>query len=62
LARAGVGKEILKNPSVLKGARVTFAALTYIGKHNKSKKAVDVEFVDNIELLEESAYRDEGKR
>ena len=47
---------------MLKGAKVTFAALTYIGKHNKSKKAVNVEFVDDIELLEESAGRGDGGR
>lgn len=55
LVRAGVSKNITNNPSVLKGARVTFAALTYIGRHNKSKKAVDVEFTDGVRRLEDAA-------
>lgn len=51
LCKAGLTKDILKNAGFIKTIRVSFCSLTYIGKHNKSRKAVDLELFDDIEVI-----------
>jgi hypothetical protein len=47
LNKAGLSKEQLRDPKICKNLRFSFTALTYIGRHNKSKKAVDLEILED---------------
>ena len=42
LQKAGVTVENLRDPKIWKNYKFEFSAVTYIGRHNKSQKAVDL--------------------
>jgi len=45
LSRAGASKELLRSARHGNLIRFSFNCMVYIGKYNKSKKAVDLEFI-----------------
>ena len=47
LALAGMTKEFLKTSRLGNMIRFSFSCLNYVGKYDKSIKAVDLEFVPN---------------
>ena len=48
LAKAGVGKEMLRTAKQGNIIRFSFNCMNYIGKYNKSKKAVDLTLLDSF--------------
>lgn len=45
LAKANIGKEMLKTARLGNVIRLSFSCMQYIGKYNKSRKATDVEML-----------------
>ena len=45
LSKAGVNKELLKSAKHGNLVRFSFTCMNYIGKYNKSKKAVELELI-----------------
>lgn len=46
LVKANVPKEFLKEGKKTKALRFSFTCMNYIGRYDKSRKAVDVELID----------------
>ena len=47
LALAGMSKEFLKTAKQGNVIRFSFSCLDYVGKYDRSTKAVDLEFIEN---------------
>lgn len=45
LNKTGLTREDLQNPGITRKLRFSFSCLTYIGRHNKSIKAVDLKIL-----------------
>lgn len=47
LVKANINKEFLKSAKHGNLIRFSFNCMSYIGKYNKSRKAVDIQYLDN---------------